>query len=186
MIILIVLAASLILALARGGKLGNLSLLNIRWSVLIFAGFLVQLLIFQPFWQDRSDTRALTPLVYLISLGILLPAIFANFRLPGLPLLILGYFLNLIAIVANRGHMPASANALAISGLPVLQPGEIANNSIGTGADIQVPFLTDIFAIPSQFLLNNVYSIGDILIALGGFYLIQRAMVRPDRQATIG
>jgi Family of unknown function (DUF5317) len=43
----------------------------------------------------------------------------ANPRLPGMPVLALGAGLNVLAIAANGGVMPASASALRIAGIDV-------------------------------------------------------------------
>jgi hypothetical protein len=88
----------------------------------------------------------------------------------------LGFGLNFLVIARNGGYMPASAEARAFAGLTPLAPGQIDNNSIGMGADTHLPFLSDIFAIPSLLPFANVFSIGDVLIALGAGYLIQKAM----------
>ena len=183
MMLLVVLLASIVLALVRGGKLSNFSQLNIRWSWLILIGFLIQLFIFQPFWQDRSETRSLTQVAYVISLMLLLFALLANLRVPGVALLALGFALNFTAIALNSGYMPASPEAVALAGRSPREPGQVINNSIGAGPDTRVPFLTDIFAIPSPIIFANVFSIGDVLIAVGGFYLIQQAMIAPRTQS---
>jgi hypothetical protein len=177
MIILVVLAASIVLALMRGGNLGNLGTLNIRWRGFILIGFLIQVLIFSPFWQGKNETIALTRFAYLASLVLLLLALVTNHRIAGMRLIVFGFLLNFIAITLNGGYMPASPEALALSGLPQLSPGQVSSNSIGMGPNTQLFFLTDIFAIPKGFLLPNVFSIGDVLITIGAVYLIQKTLV---------
>ncbi len=177
MIILVVLAASIAIALLRGGSLGNLATLNIRWRGFILIGFLIQIIIFTPYWQEKSETRSLTQFAYLVSLCLLLVALAANQRIPGMKLITLGFFLNFLAIAANGGYMPASPSAFQMTKLPPLGPGEVSNNSIGMTADTRLPFLGDNFAIPKEFIFSNVFSVGDVLIALGAVYLIQKALV---------
>ena len=180
MFILFILAASVIIALIRGGELIRFADLNLRWRGVLLTGFLIQVLIFSSFWQSRPDTKALTQFAYVASLVLLLLALVYNYRIPGMPLLTLGLALNSIAIIANGGYMPASPEALALAGLPPLTPGQISNNSIGMNANIQLFFLTDIFAIPKEFPRSNVFSIGDTLIAVGAVWLTQKAMVKPS------
>ena len=177
MIVLVVLVASIAVALLRGGNLGHLGTLNIRWRGVIILGFLIQVLAFSSFWQDNSGTKSLTQFAYLASLCLLLVALAANRHIPGVKLLTFGFLLNFIAIAANGGFMPASLSALQSTQLPLLQPGQVWSNSIGMGVDTRLPFLGDIFAIPKQFPFSNVFSIGDILIALGAIYLIQKVLV---------
>ncbi|RME44855.1 MAG: hypothetical protein D6791_12135, partial [Chloroflexi bacterium] len=52
----------------------------------------------------------------------------------------------------------------------------IHNNSIVATEGTRLRFLTDIFAIPRQVPLANVFSVGDVLIALGGMYFLQRVL----------
>ena len=186
MIILIILLASIIVALLRGGRLMNLASLNLRWRGVIIAGFLLQVLIFSSFWESRNGLAGLTPLAYIVSMLLLLAALAANYRLPGMWLIAAGFFLNFAAIVLNGGHMPASPAAMQIAGMPVLQPGQISSNSIGMGANTIAFFICDIFAMPQGFIFPNVFSVGDILIAAGAVYLAQKALVdspSPHRSA---
>ena len=183
MIILLVVLASLVLAYVRGGKLGNLGSLNIRWSGLILAGFLLQIVIFSPDWRETAETRPLTQAAYVFSMVLLFVALAVNFKIPGIPLMMVGFLSNFLAILLNGGHMPATASALDMAGWVHLGPGQVFNNSIGAGPDTWVPFLTDIFAIPDPFPFHNVFSIGDALIGLGGFYMVQKIMVQTPTTA---
>ncbi|MGE5262263.1 MAG: DUF5317 domain-containing protein [Acidobacteriota bacterium] len=184
MIILVVLAGALAIAMARGGKIGNLALLNIRWSPLILTGFLIQVIIFSSFWQGNSELKPLTQVGHLLSLSMLLVALVVNRRLPGVAIMTLGFALNFMAIALNGGYMPASPDALAVAGLAHTEPGQISNNSIAAGPETRLIILADIFAIPSQLPFHNVFSVGDVLIALGVFYLIQNVMVTSKPQTS--
>jgi hypothetical protein len=88
----------------------------------------------------------------------------ANWRVPGMALTALGAALNLLAITANGGVMPASPAALAAAGLPADEPGFQSSTTV---ADPRLAFLGDVFAIPASWPLSNVFSVGDVLIALG-------------------
>lgn len=189
MFILLVLAAAILVGLARGGKLTRFADLRIRWRIVILFGFLVQVMIFSDFWQINPDLRQLTPLAYLASLVLLLIAVTANRRIPGMTLITFGFLCNFVAIALNGGFMPASPTALEIAGMPPLAPHQTSHNSIGMGPDTRlwfladifvIRFLADIFAIPKGFPLRTVFSIGDVLIAIGAVYLIQKVMVRPS------
>ena len=75
-----------------------------------------------------------------------------------------GGLLNLIAIAANGGVMPASRGALETAGLDV-KSGEFANSDYVE--DAHVGFLGDVFAIPDGWPGANVFSVGDVLMLLG-------------------
>ncbi len=76
-----------------------------------------------------------------------------------------GGLLNLIAIAANGGVMPASRGALETAGLDV-KSGEFANSDYVE--DAHVAFLGDVFAIPDGWPGANVFSIGRRAHAAGG------------------
>jgi hypothetical protein len=179
MFILIVLALALVISLRRGGKLRNLSLVHIRWRGVIILGFLLQVLIFSSFWKELDPTPEMTSAMHLVSLALLLNALIVNLSLPGLWLMTVGFCLNFIAIAFNGGYMPSYNMARALAGMPLLAPGQIRGNSIGMGPNTPLAWLGDMFAIPDVFMLANVFSIGDILIAVGAFLLIQETMVDP-------
>jgi hypothetical protein len=65
--------------------------------------------------------------------------------------------------------MPASAAALRASGQMTTTGGFV--NS-GLLAHPRLLFLGDVFAIPQWVPLNNVFSIGDVCIALGAVIMI--------------
>jgi hypothetical protein len=73
--------------------------------------------------------------------------------------------------------MPASPTAMQAAGWPVLLPGQILNNSIGIGPETVLSFLGDIFAIPRGFIFANVFSIGDVVIAIGAVILTQKGLL---------
>jgi hypothetical protein len=177
MFIFFILLLSILIALVRGGRLGNLADLNLRWRGFIVLGFLIQVVIFSSPWQDIDATRAWTQIAYLLSLCLLTIGLAANYRIPGMTVITLGFFLNFAAIAANGGYMPGSAEAYQAVGFRILSPGQVYNNSVGMGPTTPLAFLGDIFAIPKALPFHNVFSIGDTIIAIGAFYLLQRAMV---------
>ena len=96
-----------------------------------------------------------------------------NLRQPGMALVALGSLANLAAIGANGGFMPASAEALATAGLP---PGDHLNSIVVANPALRP--LTDIYAIPADLPMANVFSVGDVLIALGIIWTIAVGMRR--------
>jgi hypothetical protein len=113
---------------------------------------------------------------------LLLVALVYNYRLPGISVITLGFFFNFIAIALNGGYMPASPTAMEAAGRAVLLPGQISSNSIGMGPETILFFLSDVFAIPRGFIFPNVFSIGDIMIAIGAVILTQKGLVPSPTQ----
>ena len=80
----------------------------------MFAGLLSQVILFDPAVAQRIGD--LGPFLYVASTAAVLAALLRNARIPGLPIVALGAFSNLLAIVANGGYMPASPEAMAAVG----------------------------------------------------------------------
>ena len=69
--------------------------------------------------------------------------------------------MNLAAIAANGGIMPASPSALEAAG-KIANPDEFTNS--GAVANPKLAILGDILAWPEPIPLANVFSIGDIVL----------------------
>lgn len=172
MFILYGLLAGFALGLILGGRPGALAELQFRWIPVVLAGLLVQLVLF---WGPVSDrVGALGPWLYVGSTALVFAAVLRNVRLPGLAIVAVGAASNLAAIVANGGYMPANAAAVASLG------GE-ASSTYSNSAVIVNPALeplTDMFALPRWLLFTNVFSVGDVLIAVGVAAVVALAMRR--------
>lgn len=154
----------MIVGLILGGRLSGLAEARIRWFPAIAVAMIVQLLLFGPLAPLIEPGHPLAVAAFLGSSALGLAAAAANIRQPGLALLTGGAVLNLAAILANGGVMPASTEALAVLGWT----GHHADFS--NSAHIATPALTgltDVFALPPWLPFANVFSLGDILIAAG-------------------
>jgi hypothetical protein len=143
-----------------GGRLERLGSVRLRWVPLALIGLAVQVVLFtEPFgtWPE-----GVVPAVYQASTAMVLIAVLRNLAIPGVAIIAVGSALNLAAIVANGGWMPADPVALDSVGGP--PPG--ASNSIVVAEPVLRP-LTDLFALPAWLPLANVFSIGDVLIGVG-------------------
>lgn len=185
MILLVFALLALFIALVRGGDIMALARVPFRlgWLAILAVG--LQILIFSQWWA-RSALAGWTPALYVVSLALLVGLVAANWQLPGLPVVGLGLACNAIAIGLNGGRMPASVDALRTAGLEfvILKAGALGSsaNTALLGPETKVPFLCDIFALPSWFPLATVFSLGDVLVALGAAWFFL-AVVRP-RSAT--
>lgn len=174
--------------LATGGRLNALGSVHIRLWPLALSGLAFQALLFSsPLAATVGD---LGPPMYVISTAVVLVALFANLGQPGFSLIGLGALLNFTAMLANGGQMPASPEAVtALSGAPVLPTTDFSNSVIANGATL-FRYLGDIFVLPRPIPLSNVFSIGDVMIGLGGALFVIRVMhadaVRPGQAAAAG
>ncbi len=106
--------------------------------------------------------------VYFIGLICIAVVAARNWRLPGAALISVGTFSNVLVVLLNNGMPYDVAVATEINALP---PNNGLYVELGPGTIF--PFLADI--IPVAFVpvgfLHSVYSVGDFLIAFGGFLI---------------
>jgi hypothetical protein len=158
-LIAVVVLAALTVPLA-GGRLGALVEVRLRRVWAVFAGLGLEVAAIDLPGLPEGVRAALMVAAYPV-LAVFLAA---NWRVPGVPVIALGGALNLLTISVNGGVMPASPSALAGAGLD-LDPAEFQNST--ALADPRLAFLGDVFHIPASWPLSNVFSVGDVLIALG-------------------
>jgi hypothetical protein len=183
MFILYAVATGVLLGILAGGRLERLGRVRLHWWPLAIAGLAVQLVLFSSFGAGVGGIAASA--LYVASTACVLAVVVRDLRLPGLPLVALGAALNLVAIVANGGQMPADPGALEAAGR-VAGQGANSNGSVIAHPALQP--LTDIFAIPSAMPLANVFSIGDVLIGIGlvfALVMLMRSAGEPASQTVV-
>jgi hypothetical protein len=151
-----------------GGRLGALADIEATRAWSLAAALVIQVLTFSV-WPEGST--ALHAAAHVGSYGLIAWFLVSNRDLPGLWLVGLGTALNLTAIVANSGVMPASRAALELAGI-VPEDGRFANST--AVADARLAFLGDVFAWPAPLPLANVFSVGDVLIVVGAAIVVHR------------
>ena len=178
MFILYSIVIGLVAGIAVGGRPEGLGTLHFRWSALMLAGMLVQVVLFSEPVSARVGDWG--PPIYVGSTALVLAAVLANVSIPGMALVAAGAVSNLAAIVANGGYMPAARSALAALGKT--DPTTYSNSAALANPALEP--LTDIFAMPTWLPFANVFSVGDVLITAGVAATIVMAMRRTaDRTA---
>jgi len=174
MLLLYSIAAGLLLGRLAGGRLDGLTTMRFRLAPLALGGLLFQLVLFSSAVTERVGD--LGPVLYVASTVAVLVALLVNLGLPGLWILAIGAGMNLLAIVANGGYMPSSPEAwMALNGLAELPTDAYSNSAIMTSTTA-FPALGDIFVFPRPLPLANVFSLGDVLIAVGAIVFLVRQM----------
>lgn len=152
--------------LARG-RLSALGELELRRPGLAVAGIAAQVVIVSIVPEGLGPAARW---LHLSSYALLGACVWANRRIPGVPLIALGGLLNVIAISANGGVMPTDP-ALIVH---AAQAGGHGFVNSGVVADPKLLFLGDIFATPRDWPMANVYSVGDFMIVAGVIILLHR------------
>jgi hypothetical protein len=152
------LLAGFVVGLAAGGDWRNLARLSLSLSPALIAAAVARLA--APFLGGLALAASIAGLVLIAVVA------FANRALPGAWFIEVGALLNSVVTFLNGG-MPLDPGALALSGRAAPSDGL----HVVLGADTRLPFLADVLLIP---VVNNIYSVGDVVLALGGFWMVFR------------
>ena len=153
---------------------GNLKYIVQRplfWTGLVFVAFAIQLVIFSNIPFVSTLPKAIIVVLHYVSYLCLLIFIIRNYKNLGICVIGIGIFLNALVIFLNGGHMPTIPENLGNTSFgpseELINQGVAVHNSAKMTSDTLLPFLGDIFYMPSWIPLSNVFSIGDIIIAVG-------------------
>jgi len=166
----------LLLGKLLGGELRNLAGTRIRTTWLVFAAVGLQFAAFPSGALPWSTPTGVAKALWLVSYGMLITMIVRNRTLPGAAIVGAGLACNLVAILANGGLMPVRRSALLASGGHY----HVHNNSIQL-VHAHLAFLVDRWAVPAWVPLSNVFSIGDVVIAVGLLVSLVAAMRTPSQ-----
>ena len=172
MLLVYAVAIGLICGVVTRGRIAALGTIHIRLWPVALGGLFFQALLFSS--PVAASVGALGPPLYVVSTTLVLLALVANLRLPGFWLISLGALLNLTVIVLNGGQMPAAADAVAAVAGSGWQPSGFVNSLPMDHA--HAGLLGDIFVLPRPIPLANVFSVGDLLIGVGGAIFVFRTM----------
>jgi hypothetical protein len=166
---LALLAGSVVMGYALGGRLQNLLRRHLMWLPLALAAYLVQAV--------PVHTRGLAVGLLLASFVMLLVVGLANFAAPGIPLLCIGLLMNFAVIAANSG-MPVPRSSLVTSGqettLPALEHSAVKHHLAGPD-DVLMP-LADVIAVGAP--IHLLFSPGDLAAFAGMVWLVIGGMRR--------
>jgi hypothetical protein len=151
---------------------------NLRLLILVPAAFLPQLVVaflpatrgLLPSWLESGALPG--------SLFVFLAFVWVNRRLPGMPVLIAGLVLNLLVITLNGGWMPISpetASHLASgTSVEMSSPGSRFGQKdvLLLPGETRLALLADRFLLPDWIHYQVAFSLGDILVAVGVFWLL--------------
>jgi hypothetical protein len=161
LLLLAAVIVSVVTVRPAGGSLSALGRVRLRCAPAIFGAIALQFVILS---VAPGGSPAVHRVLYIGSYALAAVFLVANRRLPGMQWIVLGAALNVIAIVANNGVMPASRSALRTAGM-VASSADFLNSAAVSHP--RLLFLGDIIAVPHAVPLANVYSVGDVCIAIG-------------------
>lgn len=188
-IVVLIIAVS---ALVTGGKIHNLKYIQFRFAWLVFFAVAVKIVTNSNLRYALGISDLLAPILYVGSLTLVAVFVILNIHLRGLPFVGLGLISNLLAIAFNSGHMPIKSEYVSLiataeelerfnQGLPVY-------NYIASGPDTKFYYLSDIFLMPHWIFLTKIFSVGDVLITIGGAIFVWtslKSISNKDKNKTV-
>lgn len=172
MVLLLAVGLGIAVGWALGGRLSHLADLRLRAVWLFYVAIGLQIVAFPSETLPWSVGDQLAIGMWLLSYGCLVVAAACNMRVKGVPVVGLGMASNLIAVLANGGHMPGLPSALRAAGH--MYTG--AHNNEVAANHPHLAWLVDRWAVPHWIPGGNVYSVGDVLIAVGAVVMVSAAM----------
>lgn len=152
----------------------------IQFIWLVFVAFIPQLLFAYLPTTRHFFADWISEISLMASLALFAAFVWLNRQLPGMPIVMIGLALNLLVIVANGGWMPiepqTASQLVGKDILQVISPGSRfgQKDMLLLPQQIHFSFLADRFLLPGWFPYQSAFSLGDILIASGIFWLVLR------------
>ena len=186
MILILAVALGIAIALVSGGSLSRLATVPFKHGWLAFLAIGLQVVAVY-----THSIQGMAPILFSLSYAILIGLVWINRRLAGMPIVGLGLGLNTLVTVANGGYMPVTKEAIWRAGLTHLTYELETGARILGAKDIILPqsqtnlwFLSDIIVLRGPF--PTVFSIGDIILALGILLFFYGTMRRQDQAPQFG
>lgn len=169
MILLVALAVVVLSLPLTGGRLPLLANVRLRWLPVLYVAVLGQVLLLEVL--DAHLTPGWARALHLATYALGAAVVVRNWRVPGIAVIGVGGALNLAAIAANGGVMPASPTAMRTAGLS--DAAGFENSAVVDSPRLAV--LGDVFAVPEALPFSNVFSLGDVVLVIGAAVLLHVA-----------
>jgi hypothetical protein len=182
MLYLMIIILAIIIALLRGGELESLYHISIEGVYFFAAALLLRgfVLLFETI--DFLFFPECSPVLIIISYFLLIVASIQNRKLPGFKYITLGVLMNAFVILVNGGKMPVLINQQMAQGMDATSLLGQAQNVVHSlkGHETLFAFLGDVISLPKPFPDTSILSVGDIMIFIGLFILIQKTMMSEE------
>ncbi|NLJ78686.1 MAG: DUF5317 domain-containing protein [Tissierellia bacterium] len=179
---------SIVVGIIRGGKLRRLKALTRRGMWILIFGIAIQYILFLLSGLGDMDMNMVNGIVsysreiQILSYILILLGIAVNMRYRASKLLLGGYLMNFMAVWGNHWKVPILSEAIPLidgSGLEKVT-GEGISLYTPIANSTKLPILGNIIVLADPYPLAKMISIGDVVVGIGIFLLIQEVMLGRD------
>lgn len=170
-------ALAIIFSIFTKGKFTNLAKLQFNKLYLVFLSFGLKYGFDTLAFKGYAFNSLTVILMQFIAYVMLFVFLYYNVSVPGIKIMSLGMFLNFLVIMANGGAMPTNTSGLEKFYLDLLLQHKVVTHTLFT-PQTRLPWLADIFT--QTFPQVKKFSIGDVFISIGVFYLVWAVMHKKD------
>lgn len=169
---------SILIVIVRGGISKKSDVIVIKGWYLSIIGLTLQrvpdIVALLRFQSITTITENNFLYLHILSYISILTVLILNIKMTSIKIVFAGTIFNMLAIFSNNGYMPVSGRAIeTIKPLATNISDKLDYKHILLDSNTNFTFLVDIFPTPPWYPLKQIFSIGDILIAIGIFILIQ-------------
>lgn len=172
---------SVVVGKLRGGSFTNMKDANLEKWYFFVSGFFVEFSAVFMAEKGFEFFRDNVFWVHLLSYTLLFIGLYFNRSTLGFKVISAGIFLNFLVIMANGGRMPVSGEAMVgiglVDNMVAIRDGHVITHALmGSGTIFR--YLGDIFVLPKPYPRPKIFSIGDVIMAIGVFLYIQEIMIK--------
>jgi len=168
-----------IISLLSGGKISRLGELVLREFWLVPLALLIQSGVY---WVAVRGIGLgptwVSPVLDTGSYFLLLIFTIRNISIPGMGFITLGILLNTLVIGLNGGVMPVDPSFLSEANRNALLEGQGTHGLMTSWT--RLSFLADVLYIDLLGMRKQMFSVGDILIDIGVFFLVYKTLRQPQ------
>lgn len=175
MILVACLILGVLLRLASGNRIEDLSRVHLRGELWLLVLLCVQAVL--PLLRTTGPPARLAFALWLATFPVLTWTAWRNRAQPGMLVVALGLLLNFVVVSSNGGMpvVPAAAVAAGLHGQLSIPIGDFVH-VLGT-TSTRLPWLADVLPLPWAPLVRIVPSAGDVLLYVGVVAFISDARV---------
>ncbi len=172
---------SVVVGKLRGGSFTNMKDANLEKWYFFVSGFFVEFASVYMAEKGYVFFRDNVFWVHLLSYTLLFIGLYFNRSTLGFKFIAAGIFLNFLVIMANGGQMPVSGESMVGIGLAdnmiAIRDGHVITHTL-MGNETVFRYLGDILVLSKPYPRPKIFSLGDVIMAIGVFLYIQEIMIK--------